>query len=46
LQSTIKSDTTPELVNQDAEGEGWLVKVEPTNPSEIDELLDEEEYKK
>ncbi|HOP81674.1 MAG TPA: glycine cleavage system protein GcvH [Fervidobacterium sp.] len=41
-----KVSATPELVNQDAEGEGWLVKVEPTNPSEIDELLGEEEYKK
>ncbi|HOJ95025.1 glycine cleavage system protein GcvH [Fervidobacterium sp. 2310opik-2] len=41
-----KVSATPELVNQDPEGEGWLVKIEPTNPSEIEELLTEEEYKK
>ncbi|HOQ40362.1 MAG TPA: glycine cleavage system protein GcvH [Fervidobacterium sp.] len=41
-----KISATPELVNQDSEGEGWLIKLEPTNPSEIDELLDEASYKK
>lgn len=41
-----KVNATPELVNQDPEGEGWLVKMEATNPAEFDELLTEEEYKK
>jgi len=36
----------PEIVNKDAEGEGWLVKVEITNPAELEDLLDEEDYKK
>lgn len=35
----------PELVNQDPYGEGWLVKIKPTQPSEMDELLDAEAYK-
>ncbi|EKF49084.1 glycine cleavage system protein H [Thermosipho africanus H17ap60334] len=38
-------DARPELVNEDAEGEGWLVKIEISNPSELDELMTEEEYK-
>ncbi|SHH41525.1 glycine cleavage system protein GcvH [Thermosipho atlanticus] len=39
-------DSSPELVNEDAEGKGWLVKIEFSNPSELEELLSEEEYKK
>lgn len=35
----------PELVNQDPYGEGWLVKIKPTQPNEMDELLDAEAYK-
>lgn len=35
----------PELVNQDPYGEGWLVKIKPTQPAEMDELLDAEAYK-
>ena len=35
----------PELVNQDPYGEGWLVKIKPTQPGEMDELLDAEAYK-
>jgi len=36
----------PEIVNKDAEGEGWLVKIEITDSAELDDLLDEEGYKK
>ncbi|RKX42711.1 MAG: glycine cleavage system protein GcvH [Thermotogae bacterium] len=36
----------PEIVNKDAEGEGWLVKVEIIDPAELDDLLNEEDYKK
>ncbi len=35
----------PTLVNSDPYGEGWIVKVEMTNPSEIDQLMDAEAYK-
>ena len=38
-------DGRPELVNEDAEGEGWLVKIELSDPSELDELMSEEKYK-
>jgi glycine cleavage system H protein len=36
---------SPELLNQDPY-KNWLVEIEITNPSEIDELLNAEEYKK
>ena len=35
---------SPELVNQDPYDEGWLVKLEPTDLAELDELMDAEEY--
>lgn len=35
----------PELVNQDPYGKGWLVKIKPADPSEMDALLDAEAYK-
>ncbi|MGJ8455308.1 glycine cleavage system protein GcvH [Pseudothermotoga sp. U03pept] len=41
-----KLNNQPELVNKDPEGEGWLVKIEMTSESELNELLNEEEYKK
>lgn len=34
----------PDLVNQDAFGEGWFVKIKPTNPAQLDTLLDAATY--
>ena len=34
----------PTLVNEDPYGKGWIVKVELSNPAEIDELMDAEAY--
>lgn len=36
----------PETVNKDPYGEGWMVKVKMSNPSEIDELMSADEYQK
>ncbi len=36
----------PELVNSDPYGSGWLIKITPSNPADIQDLLDVEEYKK
>ena len=36
----------PELINEDPYGEGWLVRVKLSDPSEIDQLLDAESYRK
>ncbi len=34
----------PELVNQDPYGAGWLIRVRPRNPAEVDALLDAAAY--
>ncbi len=36
----------PEKINEDPYGEGWLVKVKLSDPSEADELLDAAAYRK
>ncbi len=35
----------PETVNDDPYGEGWLVRIRLTEPSEVDDLLDVEAYR-
>ena len=37
-------DGAPELVNSDPYGAGWLFEVVPSNPSELDDLLDAAAY--
>ena len=37
-------ESAPESVNKDPYGAGWLIKVEMTNPSEVDSLLDAAAY--
>jgi len=39
-------EDTPEMVNEDAFGEGWMLRLNPANPGEWDELLDSEGYQK
>jgi glycine cleavage system H protein len=34
----------PTLVNSDPYGQGWIVKIEISNPSELNDLLDAEAY--
>ena len=34
----------PEIVNQDAFGEGWMVKLRMDNPAELDNLMDADGY--
>jgi glycine cleavage system H protein len=40
-----KLEDTPELINKDPYGEGWIVKIKITDPSELDGLLDAAAYK-
>ena len=40
-----KLEDNPELVNSDPYGEGWMIKVKMTDPSEVGKLLDAEAYK-
>lgn len=39
-------EENPALVNSDPYGEGWLVKVKPSDMEEFNDLLDAEAYKK
>ena len=45
LEVNPKLEDNPELVNSDPYGEGWIIKVKMTNPSEVGNLLDAEAYK-
>ena len=44
LQINDKLDDTPELINKDPYGEGWLIKITINNPSELDKLLSASQY--
>ena len=37
---------SPEIINEDPYGKGWIAVIELENPSEIDDLLDASEYGK
>lgn len=37
-------EETPELVNEDCYGEGWIARIQCTDPAELDTLLSAEEY--
>lgn len=43
FNEALESD--PEKVNADPYGEGWMIRVRLTNPSELDSLMDAEAYK-
>lgn len=45
IEINQKLADSPELVNSDPYGEGWMIKAELSNPSELDDLLDAEAYK-
>jgi glycine cleavage system H protein len=38
-------EATPELINQDPYGKGWIVKIKITNPAQVNDLLDAAAYK-
>jgi len=37
-------ETSPEVVNKDPYGEGWMIKIKVVNPSELNSLLDAAAY--
>ncbi|HOY26651.1 MAG: glycine cleavage system protein GcvH [Mesotoga sp.] len=39
-------DSSPETINSDAEGAGWIAKIKLSSPTELDSLMDLEAYKK
>lgn len=38
-------ETTPEKVNTDPYGDGWMIKIKVSNDSEVGELLSSDQYK-
>jgi glycine cleavage system H protein len=46
LEINKKLSDSPELVNQDPYGDGWMVKAELNNFADLDDLLDASSYKK
>jgi len=44
IEVNQKAMDSPELVNQDPYGAGWLLKVRPADASEMDSLLSAEDY--
>jgi len=37
-------EAAPEVVNSDPYGDGWMIKIKITDPSELDALLDATDY--
>ena len=46
LEINERLEDEPELVNTDPYGEGWLIKINVKDVSQVDNLLSPEEYKK
>ena len=44
IEANAELDDKPELVNEDVYGNGWLIKVSVSDPSELDELMSAAEY--
>lgn len=44
LEFNPEVDADPALVNKDPYGAGWMIKVQLTDPSEVDALLTPEQY--
>ena len=38
-------ESSPETVNKDPYGEGWIVKIKMTNPAQVNDLLKADKYK-
>ncbi len=45
IEFNAKLEQTPEIVNEDPYGEGWIIKIEMSDLSQLDQLLTAEAYK-
>ncbi|MBE8712910.1 glycine cleavage system protein GcvH [Sphingobacterium hungaricum] len=45
LEINAAIDGSPELVNSDAYGEGWIIRVKLSNPDDVAALLSADQYK-
>ena len=37
-------EDAPDMVNQDPYGDGWIIEINPSDPSELDQLMDNNAY--
>ena len=44
VEVNTKLEKSPELVNADAEGDGWICVITDVNADELAKLMDEERY--
>ena len=44
IEINEKLSEAPELINQSPYEDGWIVKIKPSNPEQIDSLLSKEQY--
>ncbi|MDR2127214.1 MAG: glycine cleavage system protein GcvH [Prevotellaceae bacterium] len=44
IEVNTELENAPELVNKDPYGNGWMIKIEMTNPNELTDLLTAEQY--
>lgn len=40
-----KLESSPDVVNKDPYGDGWMIRIKMSNPAELDELITAEQYK-
>ncbi|HBS87579.1 MAG: glycine cleavage system protein H [Bacteroidetes bacterium GWF2_38_335] len=45
LEVNPELEASPDVVNKDPFGKGWMVKIKISNPAELEELLSPEKYK-
>lgn len=45
IEVNEKLGAEPETVNKDPYGEGWMIKVKLSDPSEVDDLMNADQYK-
>jgi glycine cleavage system H protein len=45
IEVNAELENAPELVNKDPYGNGWMIKIEISNPDELNNLLVAEQYK-
>ncbi len=45
IEFNEKLKDAPELINKDPYGDGWIIKVKISNPSELNDLMKAESYK-
>jgi glycine cleavage system H protein len=45
LEMNPDLENSPDVVNKDPYGKGWMIKIRITNPAELSELLSAEKYK-